>query len=156
MDPLLAPFRNLQKAILAVGVAGLLVALGLSLRSARTVTAPLKALASAAQALAEGEPPETLALVPTEDEVGVLTRTFRSMLAELRVKDEWLALLETARRRTGGQEPAGAPVSPRPRPGAAMEAAQDEATRRLRPLAGKEGDEPLPDALREGSTFAAR
>lgn len=156
MDPLLAPFRNLQKAILAVGVAGLLVALGLSLRSARTVTAPLKALASAAQALAEGEPPETLALVPTEDEVGVLTRTFRSMLAELRVKDEWLALLETARRRTGGQEPAGMPAFPGARPGAGVEAAQDEATRWLRPLAGKEGDEPLPDALREGSTFAAR
>ena len=87
VDPLLAPFRNLQRAILAVGVAGLLVALGLSLRSARKVTAPLKALAAAAEALAKGEPPEilgqTLGVIPTQDEVGVLTRTFQSMLAVL-------------------------------------------------------------------------
>ena len=76
VDPLLAPFRNLQRAILAVGAAGLVVALALSLRSARKVTAPLKTLAAAAQSLAEGDPPESLGLEPTADEVGVLTRTF--------------------------------------------------------------------------------
>jgi len=150
VDPLLAPFRNLQKAILAAGVAGLFIALGLSLRSARKVTAPLKALASAAQSLAEGDPPETLAIVPTQDEVGVLTRTFRSMLAELRVKDEWLALLDTARRGTGGAEARGGQPRLLPSPGV------DEATRRLQPAAPASGEEALPAALREGAVFAGR
>lgn len=150
VDPLLAPFRNLQKAILAAGVAGLFIALGLSLRSARKVTAPLKALASAAQSLAEGDPPETLAIVPTQDEVGVLTRTFRSMLAELRVKDEWLALLDTARRGTGGAEARGGQPRLLPSPGV------DEATRRLQPAAPASREEALPAALREGAVFAGR
>ncbi|GLH67682.1 serine/threonine-protein kinase [Geothrix edaphica] len=146
MDPLLAPFRNLQKAILAVGVAGLLAALALSLRSARKVTAPLEALATAAQALAEGEPPETLALVPTQDEVGLLTRTFRSMLAELRAKDDLLALLETTRKGAGPW------VLPSPLPPPTAE----EATRRLRPAGAAEAAEPLPAALQAGAVFASR
>ncbi|MDP1830490.1 MAG: serine/threonine-protein kinase, partial [Geothrix sp.] len=155
VEPLLAPFRNLQKAILAVGAAGLFAALGLSLRSARKVTAPLKALAAAAEALAGGEPPETLAIVPRQDEVGVLTRTFKSMLAELRAKDELLALLETARKGIGGPRSAVLPASLRPPP-MASGAAQDEATRRLGPPVAKDQDEPLPAALQEGGIFAAR
>jgi serine/threonine-protein kinase len=146
MDPLLAPFRNLQKAILAVGVAGLLAALALSLRSARKVTAPLEALATAAQALAEGEPPETLALVPTQDEVGLLTRTFRSMLAELRAKDDLLALLDTTRKGAGPWILPGPPPPP----------AAEEATQRLRPAGAAEETEPLPAALRAGAIFANR
>ncbi len=155
--PLLAPFRNLQKAILAVGVVGLFVALGLSLRSARKVTAPLKALASAAQALAEGDPPESLGIDPTPDEVGVLTRTFKSMLAELKAKDQLLALLDTARRGTGGPGPTvswaafDAPVVPsQPMP------SMDERTWRLGATPPQEDGTGLPEALREGGIFAAR
>ena len=157
VDPLLAPFRNLQKAILAVGVAGLFVALGLSLRSARKVTAPLKALAAAAAALAEGGPPETLALTPTQDEVGVLTRTFNSMLAELRAKDDLLTLLETARTSLGVPEPAVLPAAFRLSSwDAGAEPARNEATRRLKSMATKDEDDPLPAALQEGGIFAAR
>ncbi|MFN7958929.1 MAG: serine/threonine-protein kinase [Holophagaceae bacterium] len=153
VDPLLAPFRNLQKAILAVGAAGLFVALGLSLRSARKVTAPLKALASAAQALAEGDPPESLGIEPTPDEVGVLTRTFKSMLAELRAKDQLLALLDTARRGGGpgpvrvGAAPDSVLAGPRPAP------LTEERTRRLGAAPPEEG---LPEALRDGVVFAGR
>ncbi|NWJ40992.1 MAG: protein kinase [Geothrix sp.] len=156
VDPLLAPFRNLQKAILAVGVAGLSVALALSLRSARKVTAPLKALVSAAQALAEGDPPESLGIDPTPDEVGVLTRTFKSMLAELKAKDQLLALLDTTRRGTGGPGPIRfgaafdpAAVAPRVEPA-------DERTRRLGAAPPDEEEAGLPEALREGAIFAAR
>lgn len=157
MEPLLAPFRNLQKAILAVGVVGLFVALALSLHSARKVTAPLKALAGAAQALAEGELPESLAIVPTQDEVGVLTRTFKSMLAELRAKDELLALLETTRKGFRGPGPFVLhPSSTSPTPEARAESDSDQATRRLRPITSKDEDEVLPAALQEGAIFAAR
>jgi len=157
MDPLLAPFRNLQKAILAVGVGGLLVALALSLRSARKVTAPLKALADAAEALAEGEAPGDLAIAPTQDEVGVLTRTFRSMLAELRAKDDLLALLDTARKSPGG-------LGSRPHSGSSRPFVVDskpvpspiDATRRIGSIARKPEDDDLPASLREGETFASR
>jgi serine/threonine-protein kinase len=152
VDPLLAPFRNLQRAILAVGAAGLLVALALSLRSARKVTAPLKELAAATEALAAGEPLETLALSPTQDEVGVLTRAFKSMVAELKVKDDLLALLASARKRPmeGSAKP---PVL---RPPSLGETGIDEATRRLVPAATPVPEEPLPAALGIGATFAGR
>lgn len=157
MDPLLAPFRNLQKAILIVGILGLLAALGLSLHSARKVTAPLKALATAAEALAEGEPPETLAILPGKDEVGVLTRTFKTMLAELRAKDDLLALLETTRRGQGRSGPAVLPTSPA---SALMEVGADpalnELTVRLGSLASKDEGEALPAVLQEGEVFAGR
>src|SRR5512133_2599287 len=155
VDPLLAPFQNLQKAILAVGATGLLVALALSLRSARKVTAPLKELAAATEALAAGEHPETLALVPTQDEVGVLTRTFKSMVAELKAKDELLALLASARKSPGsggGGRPV--PVLSPSVPGGGV--GEDEATRRLRHPATPEPEEPLPAPLQLGGTFAGR
>jgi len=162
MDPLLAPFRNLQRAILVVGAAGVLAALGLSLRSARKVTAPLNALAAAAEALAEGGTPETLAIAPTADEVGVLTRTFNAMLAELRIKDELVALLESARGGPANREPARL-QPPRPvadSPGGSREGIQgdlqNEVTRRLLPLPPKGTDEALPPGLHEGGIFAGR
>ncbi|MDR3682272.1 MAG: protein kinase [Geothrix sp.] len=155
VDPLLAPFRNLQKAILVVGIAGLFAALGLSLRSARKVTAPLKALAAAADALAEGETPEALTIAPTRDEVGVLTRTFKTMVAELRAKDDLLALLEATRRDPGDPRPLPAPRRPTSgEAGAGL--ALDEATRRLRTPAARGEVEPLPSGLQEGEIFAAR
>jgi eukaryotic-like serine/threonine-protein kinase len=157
VEPLLAPFRNLQKAILMVGAAGLLVALGLSLRSARKVTAPLKALADASEALAKGEQPAALDVPPTQDEVGILTRAFNSMLAELRVKDDLLALLDTTRKDQGLR---GAVVVPAPLKPSAAEASGErslnEITRRSSSGPHKPGGEALPEALQEGGTFAAR
>jgi HAMP domain-containing protein len=150
VDPLLAPFRNLQRAILAVGVAGLVTALFLSLRSARNVTAPLKALAAAAEALAGGEPPETLLIVPTQDEVGVLARAFRSMLAELRAKDDLLALLEAARKGLGGSGPTLVTTDLNP-----GDPVLGQEPQPFLPLA-QEDEEPLPPALQRGHVFAAR
>lgn len=95
-DPLLAPFRILQRAILGTGLAGILLALLLALRSARSVTAPLQALTQAVAALAEGERPQELPPAGTQDEVGALTRAFRALLADLRAKEDLLAWLEKA------------------------------------------------------------
>jgi len=109
LDPLLAPFRILQRAILGAGVAGIFVALWLGLRSARSVTAPLQALVAATEALAQGHAPAAL---PSSgpDEVGVLTRAFRSMQGELQAKDELLALLAKSQ----GARPAPGPDRPGP------------------------------------------
>ncbi len=146
VEPLRAPFRNLQKAILIVGVVGLLVALGLSLYLARKVTAPLKALATAAEGLAKGELPETLAILPTQDEVGVLTRTFKSMVAELKAKDEWLALLEGARKNQGG---IGHP------PAVGLDLLPGMVS--LHPgVAALEAGVEFPEVLRDGCVFAGR
>jgi serine/threonine-protein kinase len=141
-EPLLAPFRTLQRAILGVGVAGILLALWLGLRSARSVTAPLQALASAAGALAEGHMPDSLPVVPSPDEVGVLNRAFRSMLAELRAKDELLGLLASAGAAPG---PSTASVVP----------PEVEETRAL-VVPARDDDEPLPPQLRVGGVFANR
>ncbi len=141
-EPLLAPFRTLQRAIMAVGAAGLLLALWLGQRSARSVTAPLQALASAAGALAEGHTPEALALVASQDEVGVLTRTFRSMLAELQAKDDLLALLASAGK---VKAPAAATAAPH----------LPEATIALK-TAARADDELLPAQLKAGEVFAGR
>lgn len=160
MDPLLAPFRNLQRAILAVGLVGLFIALGLSLHSARKVTAPLNALASTAQALAEGGLPETLAVEATPDEVGVLTRTFKSMLAELRAKDDLLALLESAQKARAGAGPRvgeGAGEGPGEGGGIRTERTeQDDATQHLVAVPAAGSGEALPASLREGTVFAQR
>jgi serine/threonine-protein kinase len=155
VEPLLAPFRNLQRAILAVGFAGLFVALGLSLRSARKVTAPLKALAEASEALAKGEPPTALDIQPTQDEVGILTRTFQSMLAELRAKDDLLALLDATRKDpplASGRRPA----PPRPALGTSANGQQTESTLRAGSIQEQAGNGELPATLQEGGTFAAR
>jgi serine/threonine-protein kinase len=155
MDPLLAPFVNLQRAILGVGLAGIFLALGLGLHSARSVTAPLQALVTAADALAQGQAPASLPLIPSTDEVGVLTRTFRSMLAELRAKDELLGLLDKARMGAADQETGIVSHS--------IQAQRDPTlgdplgpTRQLQPAPQPPQEEPLPAVLREGEIFAGR
>jgi eukaryotic-like serine/threonine-protein kinase len=95
-DPLLAPFQTLQRAILGAGLAGIFVALLLALRSANSVTAPLKMLMTTVAALAEGERPRELPPIGTQDEVGALTKAFRTLLADLRAKEDLLAWLEKA------------------------------------------------------------
>ena len=158
MDPLLEPFRTLQRVILLVGVAGILLALGLGLRSARSVTAPLQALARAARALAAGESPEELPQIAAQDEVGLLTQTFRSLLAELRAKDDLLGLLEQARVGGGGRIPP--PLDSRmsePQTLSGEAAWVHDATRGLaRPAPAAAAEEALPATLMTGSVFASR
>ncbi len=92
IEPYFAPFRKIQHAILGTGAAGILLALLVGLGSARRVTSPLRALTLAAATLARGERPE-LPPQDSPDEVGLLSRAFRSLLSELRAKDELLAAL---------------------------------------------------------------
>ena len=104
LDPFMAPFRRLQWTILGTGVAGLLVALAVALRAARSVTAPLARLTEATAELAEGGRPE-LPADASGDEVGALTSAFRTLLGELKDKDDLLAALAPLRAALGTPEP---------------------------------------------------
>ena len=95
LSPFLRPFQVIQRVILGVGLAGMLVALLLALATARKVTAPLARLTEATAELAEGGRPE----LPRggSDEVGVLTQAFRALLGELKAKEDLLTALESLR-----------------------------------------------------------
>ncbi|HEU4951468.1 MAG TPA: protein kinase [Holophagaceae bacterium] len=93
LEPFLAPFNRLRLWILGAGAAGLLLALLVALLSARSVTAPLGRLTEATAALAEGRRPE-LPVTPGGDEVGLLTERFRALIAELKAKEDMVAMLE--------------------------------------------------------------
>ncbi|HJV21625.1 MAG TPA: protein kinase, partial [Holophagaceae bacterium] len=95
LAPYLRPFQVIQRAILGVGLGGMLVALLLALGTARKVTAPLARLTEATAVLAEGGRPE----LPRggSDEVGVLTQAFRALLGELKAKEDLLTALESLR-----------------------------------------------------------
>jgi len=79
------------------------------------------------------------------------------MLAELRAKDDLLALLDTARKSPGG-------LGSRPHSGSSRPFVVDskpvpspiDATRRIGSIARKPEDDDLPASLREGETFASR
>jgi serine/threonine-protein kinase len=144
VEPLLAPFRTLQRAILAAGLAGLLLALWIGLRSARGVTAPLQLLVAATEALAEGQPPVPLPPEPGPDEVGALTRAFRSMQRELQAKDAMLAILAKAQPVARGEATLPPPATSPP----ALAGAP--------PAPGAPEPDGLPPGLREGAAFAGR
>jgi serine/threonine-protein kinase len=150
VEPLLAPFRTLQRAILAAGLGGLLLALWIGLRSARGVTAPLQLLVAATEALAQGRAPVRLPPEPGPDEVGMLTRAFRSMQRELQAKDALLAILAP---HIAQPSPAGAQALPKP-PGA--QAPPEPAGAQAPPEPAAADPPALPEAFREGAVLAAR
>ena len=144
LDPFLAPFNRLRFWILGAGAAGLLLALLVALVSARSVTAPLASLTNATAALALGERIE-LPEPATKDEVGLLTDRFRALIAELRAKEEMVAMLEQVRS-------AGA-VNTRVAKEADMTVVDVDATVSL---LGKPMPAPKRLTIKEGEVFASR
>ncbi len=155
LDPLLAPFQKVQKAVFLAGAAGLVLALVLALTSSRGVTSPLARLTDATAALAEGERPE-IPHLDSQDEVGYLTQAFRALLNELRAKDDLLAALESLRNQS--QDPMASQAAPSR---VSMSAVDVEATVMV-PSASQLAAGVLPQAqrkrvtLREGDLFAGR
>ena len=84
-DRELAAFRSFQRSVLVIGGAGLLLAVGASLLVSRGITSPIKRLVTVTDRIREGDYDSD---VPTEseDEIGALAYSFRSLLAELREK----------------------------------------------------------------------
>lgn len=144
LDRFMAPFNRLLFWILGAGAAGLLLALLVALVSARSVTAPLAHLTEATSALAAGnriDLPES----SRQDEVGLLTNRFRQLLAELKAKEDMVAMLEQVRS-------AGA-VNTRVAKEADMTVVDVDATVSL---LGKPMPSPRRLTIKEGETFAGR
>jgi eukaryotic-like serine/threonine-protein kinase len=82
----LAPFRQIRNITILVGLASLVLAFALSFVLARRITGPVGRLVRATEAVRVGnlDPPDLP--VDSQDEIGILARSFRAMLEELREK----------------------------------------------------------------------
>jgi len=88
----LAPFRQIQSALLAGGLLSVLLAFVLSYLFARRALAPVRRLASAAEAARQGDYDQPIA-VERSDEVGRLGHAFEELLSDLREKRDMEAYL---------------------------------------------------------------
>ena len=108
LDRELAPFREIQKALLIGGGIALLLAFIFSWLIAKRVTHPIEELAGIAQAVTGGDytvhPP-----IDRSDEVGILGRSFAKMITALRDKAEIEELYEQMAARSEEREGVGAP-----------------------------------------------
>jgi len=84
-DRELAPFRRIQNIQVLVGLAALVIAFVLSFVLARRITGPVDRLVRATEAVRVGDL-ETELPVESNDEIGILARSFRAMLEELKEK----------------------------------------------------------------------
>jgi len=84
-DRELAPFRRIQNSQVLVGLAALVVAFILSFVLARRITGPVDRLVQATEAVRIGDL-DTEVPVESNDEIGILARSFRAMLEELKEK----------------------------------------------------------------------
>ena len=108
LDRELAPFRQIENALLAGGGVALLLAFVFSWLIAKRVTHPIEELAGIAQAVTGGDytvhPP-----IDRSDEVGILGRSFAKMITALRDKAEIEELYEQMAARSQEREAVGAP-----------------------------------------------
>jgi serine/threonine-protein kinase len=93
LDRELAPFRQIENALLVGGGAALLLAFILSWLIAKRVTRPIEQLARVAQAVTAGDYSAQPA-ISRADEVGILGRSFAKMITALRDKAELEELYE--------------------------------------------------------------
>ena len=91
LDRELAPFREIERALLYGGGAALLVAFILSFLIAKTMTRPIEQLARMTQDVTAGDY-DVHPDVEGNDEVGILSRSFAQMISSLRDKAELEAL----------------------------------------------------------------
>jgi len=108
LDRELAPFKEIENALLVGGGVALLLAFILSWLIAKRVTHPIEELAMVAQAVTGGDytvhPP-----IDRSDEVGILGRSFAKMITALRDKAEIEELYEQMAARSQEREAIGAP-----------------------------------------------
>ncbi len=106
LDRELAPFREIENALLVGGGAALLLAFIFSWLIAKRVTRPIEELAGIAQAVTAGDytvhPP-----IDRSDEVGILGRSFAKMITALRDKAEIEELYEQMAARSAEREAVG-------------------------------------------------
>ena len=108
LDRELAPFRQIENALLLSGGAALLLAFVLTWLIAKRVTRPIEQLAGVAQAVTAGDY-SVQPNIDRSDEVGILGRSFAKMIVALRDKAELEELYEQMAARTKEREAASAP-----------------------------------------------
>lgn len=98
-DAEMAPFHEIRRSLLVVGVLALLLSVPLSFAMAQGLAGPIQKLAEGARQIAGGNLDVSL---PTADgEVGVLARAFEGMVGELKEKAQLEALVANLQRRPG-------------------------------------------------------
>ncbi|HTY42523.1 MAG TPA: protein kinase [Thermoanaerobaculia bacterium] len=85
-DRELAAFRQIQKTQVLVGLAALVAAFAASFVLARRVTGPVARLVAATEQVRVGNLDTPELPVDSKDEIGILARSFRAMLEELKEK----------------------------------------------------------------------
>jgi serine/threonine-protein kinase len=83
----LAAFREIEKTLLLVGLASLLLAFVISYLLARRMTGPIGRMVAATEKVRDGQYDVPLP-VEQNDEIGILARSFRMMIEELKEKAE--------------------------------------------------------------------
>ena len=83
----LAAFRTIQNTQISVGLAALVVAFILSFVLARRITGPLARLLRATEEVRVGNLETPDLPIESEDEIGILARSFRAMVEELKEKE---------------------------------------------------------------------
>ncbi len=111
LDHELAPFRQIENALLLGGGAALLLAFILSWLIAKRVTRPIEQLAGIAQAVTAGDY-SVQPNIARGDEVGILGRSFAKMIVALRDKAELEELYEQMAARTQEREAAARSTEP--------------------------------------------
>jgi serine/threonine-protein kinase len=82
----LAPFRQIRNITILVGLASLVLAFILSFFLAKRITGPVGRLVKATEEVRVGNLDPSGLPVDSQDEIGILARSFRAMLEELREK----------------------------------------------------------------------
>ena len=115
----LAAFRQIQAILVAVGLAALVIAFVLSFFLARRITGGVGRLVRATEQVRVGNLDAPDLPVDSNDEIGILARSFRAMLEELREKaalEQYVASL-TMSMAADAETVARTAVSPATRPG---------------------------------------
>jgi HAMP domain-containing protein/predicted Ser/Thr protein kinase len=88
----MASFQQFRNSLILVSLFVMAVALGLAFLAARQITGPVRTLANLVEKARDGSYSGAVA-VGTSDEIGVLARTFNSLLADLREKEQMIGFL---------------------------------------------------------------
>ena len=99
----LAPFRRIQNSQVLVGLAALVFAFVLSFVLARRITGPVDRLVRATEAVRVGNL-DTAVPIESNDEIGILARSFRAMLEELKEKAALEKYVASLTMSIGGEE----------------------------------------------------
>jgi serine/threonine-protein kinase len=149
VDRELAAFRKIQTALLALGLAAIPLTLVLGALLGRRVTRPIATLVRATERVRAGDydaplPPET------PDELGALAGAFRTLVAQLKQKEEMDAWIGALVARVAGARVQDLPTvperAPEYGPGTGRATDSDVTTRSVAgpaPRAGREGSRPI-------------